>query len=52
MVVWRGKESSQFVVITLRRIVSAIWGSDSASSMKISFWLIRRGWVGESVVRL
>jgi hypothetical protein len=51
-VVWRGKESGQFVVITLRRTVSAILGSSSVSSMKISFWSIRRGWVGESVVRL
>ncbi len=50
--VWRGKESSQFVVITLRRTLSAILGNGLVSSMKISFWLIRRGWVGESVVRL
>ncbi len=47
-----GEESGQFVVIMLRRTVSATWGSGLVSSIKISFWSIRRGWVGESVVRL
>ncbi len=49
---WKGKESSQYVVITLRRTVHAIWGSGVVSSTKISFWSMKRGWVGESVVKL